>query len=474
MTSNKILPIAVGLVLFMVIFVGLKSCGDDKSGYTALSTVPTAGRPDVDSPADTIRSLTAEVDLVKKQNKALNVKSEALLNQRNEIEASVSAKLRKEMREKPPESKSDHIIEEMSKQLSYFNDRINDFQTSQDERTEKEQSINNAQDIPAGFGLDGEGIVVNGTPFQQVVWIEPLGYDQNQTSKNLSQNNTGSLLYQDSSDMQSTDFQSQSLPNIVQTQEPVYTVPRNSTLIGSISMTALIGRIPLNGIVNDPFPFKVIVGKDNLAANGITMPFLNGMIFTGTATGDWTLSCVRGSVHSVTYVFNDGTIRTLSSDDGSLQQKSSMNGQSQTQTGDRPLGWISDRRGIPCVSGERISNAVDYLSGRVIAAAASATAQAFAQGEVTNTVSPIGGVSTSTITGDAAKYAGYSALSGGVDELSTYLEERGAQSFDVIYVDTGVELAVHVDAELPIDYELNGRMTNYENQHANDSDLYLD
>jgi len=202
------------------------------------------------------------------------------------------------------------------------------------------------------------------------------------------------------------------------------------------------------------------------------MPFLNGMIFSGTATGDWTLSCVRGSVHSVTYVFNDGTIRTLSSDDGSLQEKSSNSGQ--TQTGERSLGWISDRRGIPCVTGERISNAIDYLSGRVIASAASAAAQAFAQGEVTNTVSPIGGVSTSVITGDSAKYAGYTALSGGVDEVAQYLEERGAQSFDVIYVDTGVELAVHIDAELPIDYELNGRKTNYENQRANSSSLYLD
>ena len=94
------------------------------------------------------------------------------------------------------------------------------------------------------------------------------------------------------------------------------------------------------------------------------MPFLNGMIFSGAATGDWTLSCVRGSVHSVTYVFNDGSIRTLSSDDGSLQEKSSNQGQSQ-RGGEQSLGWISDRRGIPCVTGVRISNAIDYLSGRV-------------------------------------------------------------------------------------------------------------
>lgn len=472
MSSNKILPIAAAFVLFMVIFVGLKSCESEESNYTALSDVPKPGTPDVDSPADTIRSLTAEVDLVKQQNKELKVKSDALLNQRNEIEATVSAKLRKEIREKPPESKADKVIDEMSRQLSYFNDRINGMQATQEERIENEQMLNSAQDIPIGFGLDGKSIDGNGIPLEQVVWIEPLGAERNQNGTNTPRNNNNdSLLYADGSGMQNTTFQSQALPTITKTQEPVYTVPRNSTLIGSISMTALIGRIPLNGVVQEPFPFKVIVGKDNLAANGITMPFLNGMIFSGTATGDWTLSCVRGSVHSVTYVFNDGTIRTLSSDDGSLQEKSSSSGQ---QKGEQSLGWISDRRGIPCVTGERISNAIDYLSGRVIASAASAAAMAFAQGEVTNTVSPIGGVSTSVITGDSAKYAGYTALSGGVDEVAKYLEERGAQSFDVIYVDTGVELAIHVDAELPIDYELNGRKTNYENQRANSSSLYLD
>ena len=470
MPSNKILPIAAAIVLFMVIFVGIKSCDSERESYTALSEVPEPGKPDVDSPADTIRSLTAEVDLVKNQNKVLTEKSEALLNQRNEIEAKVSAQLRKELKEKPPETGVNKVVDEMSRQLSYFNDRINDMQTSQDERNTRELQNNDDQDIPIGFGLDGNGITDTESLIQQVVWIEPLGTKRDKEHSNTS--HTGSLLYPEGTDMQSTEFKSPALPTTIKTQEPVYTVPRNSTLIGSTSMTALIGRIPLGGVVQEPFPFKVIVGKDNLAANGITMPFLNGMIFSGTAIGDWTLSCVRGSVHSVTYVFDDGTIRTLSSDDGSLQEKSANTGQS--QTGDRPLGWISDRRGIPCVSGERISNAIDYLSGRIFAAGASAAAEAFAQGEVTNTVSPIGGVSTSVITGDAVKYAGYNALSGGVDEVSEYLKKRGAQSFDVIYVDTGVELAVHVDAELPIDYELNGRKTNYAKQNANAHSLYLD
>ena len=60
-------------------------------------------------------------------------------------------------------------------------------------------------------------------------------------------------------------------------------------------------------------PFKIITGADNLAANGLTVPGVQGMVWSGTAVGDWTLACVTGRLDSVTFVFDDGTIRTLSS-----------------------------------------------------------------------------------------------------------------------------------------------------------------
>ncbi len=123
---------------------------------------------------------------------------------------------------------------------------------------------------------------------------------------------------------------------------PVYTVPRNATLIGSTALTALVGRIPVQGQVRDPMPFKVITGADNLAANGLRVLGVQGMVWSGTAIGDWTLSCVTGRLDSVTFVFDDGTIQTISSDD-----RNSRSGN------DEPLGWISDDQGIPCVSGER-------------------------------------------------------------------------------------------------------------------------
>lgn len=76
----------------------------------------------------------------------------------------------------------------------------------------------------------------------------------------------------------------------------MYTLPENSTLVGSRAMTALLGRVPIDGKVTDPYPFKVLIGKDNLTANGIQLPDVEGAIVSGTATGDWTLSCVRGDV----------------------------------------------------------------------------------------------------------------------------------------------------------------------------------
>ncbi len=50
--------------------------------------------------------------------------------------------------------------------------------------------------------------------------------------------------------------------------------------------------VPIDGKVTDPYPFKVLIGKDNLTANGIQLPDVEGAIVSGTATGDWTLSCV--------------------------------------------------------------------------------------------------------------------------------------------------------------------------------------
>ena len=444
MGSSKLLPVVAIAVLAVLVFVSVKAFKSDQTQAINLPSVPDAPPPDQDSPADTIRTLTAKVADISRQSKALVDQNSELLKQRREMQQQVKRQVKEALQNEQVEQQNNPAVTELGNRFQQLQTQLESYMAA--------NTKDASSDIPLGLGLDH--LSANQDALQ---WIEPLGTTQNKQGKPVypvtqipeAATQTGSLLHTSLSTAGDTQrSKTLNTPAL----EPRYTVPRNATLIGSTSMTALIGRIPRQGEVQDPFPFKVIVGADNLAANGIEIPGVDGMIFSGTATGDWALSCVRGTVHSVTFVFTDGTIRTVSSDDNSLQQLNRGQGNNaRTQFNNRPLGWISDRRGIPCVSGTRISNAIDYLAGRMLARAVEAGGKAFSQKQVTNQTSGALGVTTSVITGDAAKFAGLNALSGSASELSDYLRERAAQTFDVVYVDTGVELAIHIDIELPID-----------------------
>jgi len=154
--------------------------------------------------------------------------------------------------------------------------------------------------------------------------------------------------------------------------KPVYTIPENATLMGSVAMTALIGRVPVDGTVNDPYPFKVLVGPENLTANGIDLPDVAGAVMSGTASGDWTLSCVRGQVESITFVFTDGTIRTVPQPKAIASRTASSTQSSNTDKIRGGLGYLSDPFGIPCIAGERRSNAQQYLCSQSLIPAAAA------------------------------------------------------------------------------------------------------
>jgi integrating conjugative element protein (TIGR03752 family) len=246
----------------------------------------------------------------------------------------------------------------------------------------------------------------------------------------------------------------------------VYTVPSNSTLIGSVAMTALIGRVPIDGAVNDPYPFKVVIGPDNLTANGIDLPDLAGAVVSGTASGDWTLSCVRGQIRSITFVFQDGTIRTLPEDIGRAGASAARNGTS-LQGG---LGWISDPYGIPCVTGQRQSNARQYLSTQALITAAGAGAASAIDSDTgrVSYVSSDGSIGTVGITGDEAMGR---ILAGGVQEMSQWVNDLYGQAFAAIYVEPGVEVAVHIEEPLAIDYDAQGRRVDHNLGDSYVSDL---
>lgn len=45
--------------------------------------------------------------------------------------------------------------------------------------------------------------------------------------------------------------------------------------------------------------------------------------------------------------------------------------------------------------------------------------------------------------------------------MAKWLLERQSQSFDAVFVPAGTRIAIHVDVELPIDLDSNGRKLNH-------------
>lgn len=245
---------------------------------------------------------------------------------------------------------------------------------------------------------------------------------------------------------------------------PIYTVPENSSFIGSVGATALIGRIPLNNQVTDAFPFKIVVGKKNLATNGIRIPNLQGMVVSGLAKGDYTLKCVYGQVNSITYTFTDGTIRTISDHSNAGSRSGSQGGIGGNGGGDGSggLGYLADGQGVPCVSGLYITNLPEYLAQVGLINTAAGMAEAFAEGQADITRNTDGS-STSTISGTSSnnRYMFGKGISKGVQSGADALAQRQQGAYDAIYVQPGSRVEIHITKQLDIDYDKKGRKVSY-------------
>jgi hypothetical protein len=251
---------------------------------------------------------------------------------------------------------------------------------------------------------------------------------------------------------------------------PYFTIPENSTLAGVVSMTSLIGRVPIDGRVTDPMQWKAVVGRDNLAASGFEMPDdLTGMIVSGIAIGDMALSCTEGKVRSITFVFNDGTINTVSTRQGAsggVQMRNSAHTAPGSASGD--LGYISDLHGNPCIAGKFVTNAPAYLTDIVGTKTLEVAGQAYADAQrtVTQSTGMLGSSTSSAITGSMGSYVLGQAVSGAADEVSKWLLSRLKNSFDAVVTASGQRLVVHLDAEVRIDKQPQGRRLVHRQQNA--------
>jgi hypothetical protein len=238
---------------------------------------------------------------------------------------------------------------------------------------------------------------------------------------------------------------------------PYFTIPENATLTGATAMTAVVGRVPVDGKVTDPMQFKVLLGPDNLAANGHYLPpNLAGIVASGIAVGDMTLSCSEGFIQSMTFVFADGSIQTVSErkgGGGSVEMGSAG-------TSNR-LGYISDAYGNPCVAGRFVTNAPAYLTDIVGLKTLSLAAEAAAAAQTTTTTSALTGSSSTAVTGDTGRYVLGRAISGGTDEVTQWILRRMDNSFDAVVTGAGEQIVVHIEKQIPIDKKGDARRLDY-------------
>lgn len=454
--GNRLLPAAVLVVLLLVALLGLRSCGNSGAPTFGGRGSPTNG--DADLPADTVRTLTAQVQQMRSEMATMRKDNEELRQRDGRIADDVTNRLR-------PELGAQHngTLNGIQQRL----DRLEESRTgapvpplpgsptgltgapvSPVSSGPVPGTAGRGSDLPIGFGYDGSrpgSAAASGG--DGLIWVRPLGREAGQTAAPAAA--PAAVI-------------GGPMPAVPQPPQPVYTINRDATLIGATAMTALIGRVPVGKEVQDPMPFKVLIGADNLAANGITIPGIEQMVMTGYAVGDATLQCARGRITSATFVFDDGTIRTVSAGGTSAGGSGGLDGRAGAGGGEAAaLGWISDERGVPCVSGQYVSNGTSYLAGRAGVALAQAAAEAAAAAQTTTSVSGFTQGSTSTVTGDTGRYVLGRAAAGAGGELGKWLDERAAQAFDAVYVAPGARIAVHLDRQIDIDYDPAGRRVSH-------------
>jgi len=244
--------------------------------------------------------------------------------------------------------------------------------------------------------------------------------------------------------------------------EPYFTMPQNATLTRVSTMTSLIGRVPIDGRVTDPMQFKVIIGRENLAANGHQVPDeVSGIVASGVAVGDMAMSCSEGKIYSLTFVFEDGTLHTVNAgrtggSSGGASPAANAGG-SGAFAGRPPLGYISDLWGNPCIAGKFVTNAPSYLTDIVGLRSLGLASRAYAAAQTTTTTNPVTGGDSTAVTGSRGAYVLGQAAAGATDEVTAWVLSRLRNSFDAVVTPAGQKIVVHLDQQVAIDKAPQGR-----------------
>jgi integrating conjugative element protein (TIGR03752 family) len=466
MKSNGLLKWLTIPAVLGAVWLGVKLLSEPSDTHTGKSA-PSVLTPeeskrlgaDADTARDTVATLVAQVKALRGELKAAvedNTTQKAENDRLRQRESSLDQRIQSALSAERAQWRAEH--DRQGRQTETLLEELKSRVDSMDNPPARRE------ELPVGLGLGDK----DGATDADVLWIEPqdtlpggVRKDAAKTVAPPKHFGESEHLADDTSDAPANE--SRRVARSQTSTTAIYTAPENATLLRSVAMTALIGRIPIEGAVSDPYPFKVLVGTDNLTANGYELPEIVGAVMSGTASGDWTLSCVRGQIHSVTFVFADGAIRTISSN-------AKRGGGNRTTEGG--LGWISDPFGIPCVSGEQVSNAKQYLTTQMLITAAGAGAAAAIESDNARlgVVNAQNGASLGTV-GITGNEALQRILAGGVQEISRWAERLYGQAHAAIVVPPQAQVAVHLNEPLEIDLEHGARKVHHESGDPHASPL---
>jgi len=507
---NGVLPFIAVCIVVLTAITAYVTSGDESNVRVVDSEdeiqIRAPMMADADTATDTITSLAGLVDGLKSDVANVSQENQALRHEKVAIEKKAEEDLKKleslvaTQFERSNDS-SREIVELLTAQLSKMKSEVANLKTEIaiergktpviEPSSKKPSGLTSLTqikfdpsevEIVAGLGIDGldSGSVISGDKLVDYIWINPLDRDLPSTEIPAADAvGTFGLIEASNRLPTANDFvvNEDELTRVAelsladndevtdQNIGPVFTLPDLSIMGGATALTSLVGRVYADDEITDPWPFKVMIRKENLTANYQDLPTeIDGMLFEGYATGDWTLSCVRGYVTVGSFVFDDGTtVRAFANSNG--------NRPSVARTNKNSIGYITDPFGNPCVLGKRVTNAPQYLAGRTLAAAATGYANALnASNRISNTsFGSDGTVNTATqVINASGAFAAREAYAEAFEEGAKWIRERQAQNFDAIYVVPGSPVVINLQSEIWLDRTESSRKISY----TTDAELY--
>ena len=223
---------------------------------------------------------------------------------------------------------------------------------------------------------------------------------------------------------------------------PVATIPVNSPLLNSMTLSTLIGRVPKGGQVFEPFNFYIQTGIDNWTSQDHDIPYLERAIWRGVATGDKDLECIRGALVSVTFVFTDETIQTVQ---GSREE---------------PLAELVSTTGSNCVPGQYVSNTGKYIAMYGLGGGLAGLGQAISENETVSSFTASGSLIRS-VNGDTGNFLAGKALSASAVKAAEIIDDEYQNSFSSVVLESGLTVNLMALRQIDIDYDPQGRKVRY-------------